>query len=292
MLEKLKNKIEAKRAAKNIFWFLLVLAKDYLWWLGQIIETQFGRGQMKFKPSYLKIRKQLSLPPIIIGGTSRSGTTLLLSILSAHPDIFAIPFETYAFANPWNKNQHLTPPLRLDKIYQCLADYEIPKNCHRWCEKTPWNIFWFNDIFRLFKGRVKLIFIVRDGRDAVLSIKSNNPNRPFAQKVEDWTEEAEAALIYKNNPLILGIKYEDLVLNYEATIRKVLNFIGEEFDERILLWDQYATVQTHRAWAGPARPLFSDSIGKWKKPEYQSKIEELLQNPKVIYLLKELGYLD
>ncbi|MFA6215983.1 MAG: sulfotransferase, partial [Patescibacteria group bacterium] len=251
MLEKLKNKIEAKRAAKNIFWFLLVLAKDYLWWLGQIIETQFGRGQMKFKPSYLKIRKQLSLPPIIIGGTSRSGTTLLLSILSAHPDIFAIPFETYAFANPWNKNQHLTPPLRLDKIYQCLADYEIPKNCHRWCEKTPWNIFWFNDIFRLFKGRVKLIFIVRDGRDAVLSIKSNNPNRPFAQKVEDWTEEAEAALIYKNNPLILGIKYEDLVLNYEATIRKVLNFIGEEFDERILLWDQYATVQTHRAWAGP-----------------------------------------
>jgi hypothetical protein len=40
-----------------------------------------------------------SLPqkPIIIGGCARSGTTLLLSVLSCHPNIYAIPDETYTF---------------------------------------------------------------------------------------------------------------------------------------------------------------------------------------------------
>ena len=35
--------------------------------------------------------------PLIIGGCGRSGTTLLLSVLSAHPKVLAIPHETEAF---------------------------------------------------------------------------------------------------------------------------------------------------------------------------------------------------
>lgn len=34
--------------------------------------------------------------PLFIGGGGRSGTTLLLSLISVHPDIYAIPYETRA----------------------------------------------------------------------------------------------------------------------------------------------------------------------------------------------------
>ena len=42
-------------------------------------------------------RQRLSrMSPIVIGGCARSGTTLLLSVLSCHPNVYAIPVETQA----------------------------------------------------------------------------------------------------------------------------------------------------------------------------------------------------
>ncbi len=46
---------------------------------------------------------RFSQSPVIIGGCARSGTTLVLAILAAHPSIYTIPNEIRAFVK-WIEN--------------------------------------------------------------------------------------------------------------------------------------------------------------------------------------------
>ncbi|MBU1635903.1 sulfotransferase, partial [bacterium] len=87
------------------------------------------------KPLIIKVgrsieKKQFSDTPIIIGACPRSGTTLLLSILDAHPNIYGIQNQTYAFAG-WNDNSQAN---RLDRLYREFIFNKIPENKKRWCE--------------------------------------------------------------------------------------------------------------------------------------------------------------
>ena len=45
--------------------------------------------------------QHLNMQPVFIGGTGRSGTTILARMLSLHKDIFTIPFETRFIVDPY-----------------------------------------------------------------------------------------------------------------------------------------------------------------------------------------------
>ena len=55
-------------------------------------------------------KRRFTCPPVYIGGCGRSGTTLLLSILSAHKDIFACPRELNPFENAYHAGHIVTAP--------------------------------------------------------------------------------------------------------------------------------------------------------------------------------------
>jgi hypothetical protein len=240
---------------------------------------------------------QLGRRPIVIGGCGRSGTTLLLSILSCHPKIFAIDIETVALCPDgygadglYNRAPNLEVPFRLEKIYQYLIDHEIPESCARWCEKTPRNVQYFGRILQHFGKRVRIIHMVRDGRDVVTSLHPGHAER-FWVTPHRWAMDVAAGRRMENHPQILTIRYEDLVREYEMTMRRLCEFIDEEFDAAFLSYPNSARIKESGAWFNPAQATNDKSIGRWKDSQYNEIIDALLQEPMASELLRHYGYM-
>jgi len=236
---------------------------------------------------------RFTAPPIILGGCGRSGTTLALSLLSSHPDIFAIPYETKVFC-PGAYDEASAPraqrELSIRKIFPHLARSSPRPHASRWCEKTPKNVLFFEEILALFSRRVKIIHLVRDGRDVVLS---KHPLRPDAYWVsaERWVKEVQAGLRFSKDPNVLTVRYEDLILDPAVTIPKVEDFL--ELEHRISAdnWVESATVRNADSLFAPIGPIQSASIGKWKRAaDTDARIETFLNTPNVSTLMSQLGY--
>lgn len=239
-----------------------------------------------------KRAKHFSKPPIVIGACPRSGTTLLLSILSAHPGIFTIKKESWAFVL-WDEADDSSKPdqpQRIDRLHRSLIARRIPKSCNRWCEKTPRNILYFDKIYNYFNGDVKLIHLVRDGRDVMTSHHPKAPDE-FWVDPERWVRDVRKGLHFSNYDPVLTIRYEDLIQNYQSTIRRLLDFIGEPYHPNMDNWYQHARLQKAESWFQPVKKIHKNSMGKWKKPKYQPRVKRVMQNDEVIDLLAQLGYI-
>lgn len=241
-----------------------------------------------------RVESQLTAPPILLGGCGRSGTTLLLSILSAHPQIHAIPCETNVFCP---KGYHGFDPDNIQPVEVGLDFYEhfdgfVPGSAFdRWCEKTPRNILFFNEIIAYFNRHVRLIQIIRDGRDVVASKHPVNPEQYWVS-VERWVYDVSAGLCWVGHPLVHTIRYEDLIRDNDRVVRGICDFLELPYDEPMRNWHRHAKVRNNAAWDGEVKPLFESSIGKWHQREHAERIEELLTNSDAKRLLRELGYLD
>lgn len=268
---------------------------ELIWWRAN---WRAARELYK-KVSREKARRILALSrrPIVIGGCGRSGTTLLLSLMSCHPKIFSIGIETVALCpdgygadGMYNKTPDLDVPLRLDKIYQYFYDREIPESCTRWCEKTPRNVLYFPRILHHFGAEVRIIHIVRDGRDVITSIHPGRETQ-FWVPPDRWIMDVAAGRQMENHPQILTIRYEDLVRNYETTMRRISMFIEEEFVVEFLAYPDSARIKESGAWFNPAQAANDKSIGRWRDPKFEGMIATLLQEPLAVELLQHYGYL-
>lgn len=272
MFKKFVKNIESNRSSKNIFWSALASLKDAYFRTLNNIALFFYK---------IFLSKKLSQDPILIGGCGRSGTTLLLSILSAHPEICAVPHETNAFVKR---------PNRLYKIYfyllrKCLGS----KKENRWMEKTPRNIENVDRIFKKFDNKCKFINIVRDGRDVILS---KHPLRAdeYWVKEERWIEDVELGIKFEGRQNFITIRYEDLILDYDRTMSRLCDFLQIPFVKELSDWHKFTTVKTNRAWPSDVKPIFSKSIGKWKQDEYDSKVKGFASRQSVRRLLKHYNY--
>jgi Sulfotransferase domain len=223
----------------------------------------------------------------MVGGPPRSGTTLLLSILGSHPHIYAIDYETTAFH----------PQLRPEKLFAALFFKNesgrlrtIPASKTRFAEKTPGNIRHADRINDFFLGRVKIVNIFRDVRDVVTSRHPLDPEQYWVP-IERWVGDVKRGLEAQHYDNVYSIKYEDLVADTAETIRSVCDFIGEDFDPRMLEYQKHTTVQQHLAWKGGAQPIHASSVRKWEAPEHAARIEELMNNGEVVELSRRLGYM-
>jgi hypothetical protein len=247
-----------------------------------------GLGQRRAK-------KLFSDVPIIIGGCARSGTSLLLSVLAAHPSILAIPTETGVFTSwkpvsgPKERGAPAHRPKHLDLIYRQFLGRTIPRTVTRFCEKTPTNVRHIERILGYFQNQVKFIHLLRDGRDVMTSIHPEDPKAYWVQP-ERWVRDVRAGLAFLASPQLLTIKYEDLVQQHEQTMRRVCDFLTIEYSDTLKSWYEHSDVRANRAWFHPLRQLHSSSIGKWKKEEYRSRVAEIMRDPEVVTLLSELDY--
>lgn len=162
-------------------------------------------------------------------------------------------------------------------------------------EQTPWYGQRLDILRDLFPG-MKVIHVVRDGRDVAVSF-SRTPwwSKNIKDNLLQWEKEVNVIHDFggKNQGAFIETRYEDLVTNPKAELGKILGLFGLDFEDEMLdpgrLMDysfmfrgtaeEYQSNENKR-WVQSKKTLFfSDSIGVWERRK-GSDFANLPQNVK------------
>lgn len=203
----------------------------------------------------------MSNAPIFIGGMFKSGTTLLRAMLEQHSQV-ASGLETYWFNYDWNdkscekmeenykklsvffempskdlkalaETAH-TPENFLDTL---MGKVVVSSGKPRWAEKTPGNIANVDRIWKAWPD-AQVLHIVRDPRDVYASLVEAKKWLDPDEFADRWilTIGNGEKLVEELKPTdkqYLRLRYEDLILNVENTMREVLDFLDLKWEERV-----------------------------------------------------------
>ncbi|MCG3150011.1 MAG: hypothetical protein PCFJNLEI_03478 [Verrucomicrobiae bacterium] len=253
--------------------------------------------------------------PVILGGSQRSGTTLLRVMLDSHPALacgpecslltggflpeklakrFDIPLDSI-----WQMRQAATDHAHFIELF--LTDYADRRGKRRWAEKTPQNIRHLDWIFAHWPN-AKFIHVLRDGRDTVCSIRTHprfrmiegekiptGIRRPLEPCIQHWLRDTGAGLRWRGKPNYCEVRYEDLVNQPETTLRQVCAFIGEDFVPAMLRYHEQPRDATNFITnVAATKPLKATAIGRWRT-ELTTTEQQLFQTLAGARLA-ELGY--
>jgi len=239
-----------------------------------------------------KVARHFDRGPIVIGGCGRSGTTLLLSILAAHPEIFAIPHESVSLVKwepqPGRGAESPFRPARIDRLYRYILPRRIPKGQHIWAEKTPRNVRHIEQILNYWHDAL-FIHIIRDPRDVLTSRHQNRPGEYWVSR-KRWVNDVTKGLAFQDHPRVYTLRYEDLVQHFEPTIRRLCDFLKLECVPEILDWHTHTTVRRNRSWKGKVVKLHAKSVRKWEKPEHHERLSQILSDERITDLMERLSY--
>jgi hypothetical protein len=266
------------------------------------IEHEFQRLTAPVRLAPIALRRWRALPqmrrllerPIIIGGCGRSGTSLLVACLSCHPRLCGLEQETRAFClDAYAEDPDLSLGFHWHRLWDRMLTQPIPPTAVRLCEKTPKNVVNFPRILKHYGDDVRILHLVRDGRDVVMSRHPLDPTKPWVSP-ERWVSDVRAGLRVDADSRVLRVKYEDLVGSYLPTMRRICEHIGEAYLSDFEHFPVSARIQTHLGWKGKVGAMTSSNVGKWKRAtgDARGSVEALLNTPGAEELLSELGYLD
>ncbi|HJU15190.1 MAG TPA: sulfotransferase [Stellaceae bacterium] len=252
--------------------------------------------------------------PLFVLGFPRSGTTLVEQTLSAHPRISAgdeLPFvNEIANAMPRLLNSPLTYPEALAELWMgdhCLGLDELRDHyldrARQLAIAAP-GAAWFTDkmplnethlgLIALMFPQAPLIHVIRHPLDVVLSTFSNHLTHGFycayaldsAARhyllVMELVEHYRSAMTLR----YLSVRYEDMIDDQEATVRRMLDFIGEEFDARCLSFHENRRYARTASYAQVAEPLYAGARLRYR--HYRKQLEPVI--PLLEPVIKRLGY--
>ncbi|MDD9969497.1 MAG: sulfotransferase [Myxococcales bacterium] len=237
-----------------------------------------------------------SKPPVFVGGCGHSGTTLAKELLCAHPAIQRTPQGINLFDLDAGTRQHTIAEWNAD-----CARLRRP----RWLAKSASYVRNIEDIFGAFP-LAHMVLMIRDGRDVALSLRKRDD---LESGVQRWLSDNTAAKPFFADPRLLTVRYEQLVRAPEATMRTVLEFLGEPYDADIFeFWQanrrryevpdglgrslhrsqDQSDFMTLRHWQ-VSQPLY-DGSGRWRSELHAHEKAYIKRHAN--QLLLELGYLQ
>lgn len=199
--------------------------------------------------------------PIFIIGCARSGTTLLRMMLDSHPRISCgeetkfltdlLPILTahwrllapYGFDRAWWLG-------RIRDFYGGFqAEYLARRDKQRWAEKTPGYTLHLDFVDELFPN-AQYVHILRDGHDVVASFRDRWGYRAALRAANSvWAHYVRTGRAFgAGRPAgrYHEIRYESLVTDPEASMRALLDFLGEPWDPQVLRYDEVPHDTTER----------------------------------------------
>lgn len=217
--------------------------------------------------------------PIVIGGCGRSGTTLLLSILSCHPKLFVIGDETWTLCHRSRKGSpNERTIIRIHGIMKYIVQQALHGTYERWCEKSPGNVRVYGRLLDYFGPDLRILNIVRDGRDVILSRHPSNSEK-FYITPSRWIRDVQAGRELEGHPQVLTVRYEDLVQEQESTLRRICRFLDIDFVGEFNGYPKTRNILgsvEKNAWFGEATPINAKSVGKWRKCKHRDRVNQLL----------------
>jgi hypothetical protein len=218
----------------------------------------------------LKRDKNIDRPPApFVVGMNRSGTTLLRMMLDSHPEL-TIPPETHFVPDviracrrkggkpeevlaamksrrEWGdfgfgddemlgllreRGRRLDPGDALRAFYEAYAAREGKQ---RWGEKTPRYVGKMRQI-QAALPEARFVHVVRDGRDVALSVldrtvrdlSASDVGKRWKRKIQKARDAAPKLDHY------VEVRYEDLILDTERTLRRICEFIELGWDDAVL----------------------------------------------------------
>jgi hypothetical protein len=125
----------------------------------------------------------------------------------------------------------------LNWVIDRYADQQAKSQAQIWVDHTPENISYTYSLLEVFP-EAKFIHIIRDGRAIAASILPLDWGPNSIMKVSRWwmrmTSFGLAAEKALGPERVLRVKYEDLVLESEATMHTISQFLGIEYQPAML----------------------------------------------------------
>lgn len=263
--------------------------------------TETTRRQKKtvFSQRFFREREGWGYPsgaPVFIVGMPRSGTTLTEQILASHPEVYG-GGELTIFDRLSRLAEEISPtrdafPIGLLKLTSFGAELigrryvreltALPNRpVKRITNKMPHN-FELLGLIALTLPGAKIIHCRRNPLDTCVSCWTKNfndahsYNRSLTDLGRYYAGYHDLMAHWRDVlPLtILEIDYEDYTRDLEATARRLVDFVGLEWDERCLEFHKLdRSVRTASQWQ-VRQPIYASSVGRWRN--YMPMIEPLI----------------
>jgi tetratricopeptide (TPR) repeat protein len=248
--------------------------------------------------------------PIFIVGFPRSGTTMVEQTLTAHPRISAgdeLPtINELTAIIPRMLNSPLAYPEAFADLWlgdqveglDNLRDYYLQRARQLGAVKK--GVSWFTDKMPLNEthlGLIALLFpqapivhLLRHPLDVVVSVFSNHLTHGFYCAYDLETIARHYVLVmglvehYRREMTLryLPVRYEDIVADQEAQVRKIMSFVGVPFDRRCLNFHENRRYARTASYAQVTEKLYDRS-----RYRYRAYLRELAP---VIPILEPMIY--
>jgi len=291
------------------------LKRSILTWSDDIVKDTVNQRINIFTKEIVQKLSGYGYPskiPLFITGMPRSGTTLMESILDAHPDVFGagelkllrevlkdgIWIEGVVFTGSDEESlskQVLKAPLGFFEIGRRYVTRirTLASGAKRIIDKMPSNAFNIG-LIALSMPWAKIIHMRRHPLDTILSCF----RQPFAEGHE-FTYDLKELTVYYNEyfrvmkhwrevfpDAFIDVDYEVLVLRPEETIRRVIEYVEIPYHEDCLKFYLKERPVRTASQEQVRNPIYKTSIGRWKRfekyfaPVFETLSEEVKEEIK------------
>lgn len=236
--------------------------------------------------------------PVFILGMPRSGTTLMEQVLASHPDVHGAG-EIKLFAHctarvlPEVQRTFFPEGMTAEQLEKIGHDYveairPLAPDAKRIINKLPGN-FVYSGLIHLALPNARIIHMRRQPLDTCFSCftKLFNEDNAFSYDLSELGRYCNGYLELMSHwrsilprRAFLEVSYEELVTDFEDTVRKVIKFCGLEWDPACLNFYKSERAIPTASALEVRRPVFQHNIGRARA--YMDHLQPLitaLNNP-------------
>lgn len=231
-------------------------------------------------------------PPIFVVGFPRSGTTMLEQMLDAHSTLASMDEQPFMqgvaekvlalglqYPEALGELDEATCSELRQHYWEQVATVATLAAGQRLVDKNPLNLLHLPLIFRLFP-EAPIILALRHPCDVILSCYMQNFRAPGFQVLCSSLERLARGYVNAMDywvyheqlfqPRVLHLRYEDLLDDFEAQIRRIGDFIGLDDAGSLRNFHQHAQQKgfiSTPSYAQVTRPPNKSAVDRWRRYE-------------------------